>query len=126
MKRKTFVPAPLMAHDSDPCWERVGETMEYDDGLPDPKEELMPKCQCDERMGEGCPICKEEGYPRPNPEIDLPEGMHTEEIIRFVQILSHRVDEFTNKLVALDEAGDVWQYMDVVGWFRLNTKRIPR
>ena len=72
----------------------------------------MDRCQCDKRVGEGCPICKDEKYePTTRPA-------------KFIQILTHKADSYSYRLVALDEAGGVWQYdYAAEGWVRLNMKR---
>jgi len=66
-------------------------------------------CDCDKRIGEGCPVCN------PRPAVREPE---------FIQILTHNVGKYANKLIALDEAGGVWQYQEVAGWAKLNMKRL--
>lgn len=69
----------------------------------------MDRCDCDKRIGEGCPIC--------NPEV-------FDEQPKFIQIFTYKVSEFQDKIVALDSAGDVWQYQTVAGWGKLNMKRL--
>ena len=87
----------------------------------------MDRCHCDQGVGECCPVCNESGYPHLHgPGLDESEKIEHLPIVepKFIQVLTHKADEWQDKLVALDAAGGVWQYMGGVGWARLSMKRL--
>lgn len=76
----------------------------------------------------GCPICSEKDYPHLHSAADIAKRKREAELEKpkFIQLMpfDSGLRSDANLILALDSAGDVWKYMSVAGWMKLNMTKL--